>query len=141
LAVSGASWLRSPPCSQAWWAAPPGAAVATERAADVPHHADHRFPDGRVTFLQRDGELLFYSEADRFAAPRPNGVGAYASGRGETMSASDQHLRIVAADGSTRAAVRVRPYREQQARFHNGTVALAGSVLVPTGPGPIPGSW
>jgi fermentation-respiration switch protein FrsA (DUF1100 family) len=55
------------------------------------------------------------------------------------VSASQQHLRIVAADGSSREAARVRPYREQEVRFHNGAVALAGSVLVPTGPGPHPG--
>jgi dienelactone hydrolase len=118
------------------WAVPLGAAVGTARATDVPHHADYRFPDGTVAFVQRDGELLFYAERDRFVALRPKGMGAYASGRGETVSASEQHLRIVAADGSTREAARVRPYREQAVRFHNGAVALTGSVLVPTGPGP-----
>jgi hypothetical protein len=105
----------------------------------VPHHADYRFPDGTVAFVQRDGELLFYSEADRFVALRPKGTGTYVSGQGETVSASQERLRIVAADGSTREAARVRPYREQEVRFHNGPVALAGSVLVPTGPGPHPG--
>jgi uncharacterized protein len=120
------------------WAAPPGAAVGTAGATDAPHHADYRFADGTVAFVQRDGELLFYSEGDRFVALQPKGVGAYVSGRGQTVSVSDQRLRIVA-DGSTREAARVRPYREQEARFHNGAVTLAGSVLLPTGPGPHPG--
>jgi dienelactone hydrolase len=108
--------------------------------AEEVHHDDYRFEDGIVAFFSRVGNVARYREGDEVLFLARESAHTFASRGGATISVLDggRRLRVEAATGQTRLAERVELYREEEVRFHNGKVRLAGTLLLPLGAGPHP---
>jgi pimeloyl-ACP methyl ester carboxylesterase len=92
------------------------------------------------TLSRRSGSLFPVSPA-RFVSGGP--LGKIFPVELEVMFESDQRGKVTGLTwqergGSKVHAKRIRSYREQQVTFKNKTVTLAGTLMLPAGPGPHP---
>ncbi len=131
-------WLIIPLLAMTMFSSPTHAQESS--GAEAAHHGDYRLDDGSVVFFSRHRRLARYRDGDRvvFLARRPSGV--FASRRDDTVKMLDggKRLRVEFPKGRSRLAERVELYREEEVRFGNRSVTLAGTLLLPPGPGPHP---
>ena len=109
-------------------------------AADQARHDDYRLDDGDMVFLSRVGNFARYRQGDEVLFLARRSADVFASRRGDTITVLDggRGLRVQTVTGGSRVGERVELYREEEVRFGNGNVRLAGTLLLPPGPGPHP---
>ena len=116
--------------------------AARAEATERPRPANYRFADRGVVLFVPGGANPEYREGDRLVAlaQAPQSSTTFISGIGEGIEflRGGRAVRVVARDGTVRLGRRVKLYREEDVRFANANVTLAGTLLLPRGRGPHP---
>jgi hypothetical protein len=105
---------------------------------------DYRLPSGQISYIDHWGGFFFQRLGPRLVQLFPLTEQSFFAETGERIAftvdagGAVNGIALTSSDGRTQQAPRAALYTAEQARFQSGAVTLAGTLLLPPGPGPHP---